>query len=157
MELSPGMIRYSVVATLANEGVLEEYTTWLKKGHIKKIVDDGGALQGDYSVLQSDENTQVVSSFIFPSKDAYTAYATGLAVELRPEGVALFVNTGKVTKFERMITEIKYTYRNTIEYALAEVNPYLYFNGSCRAAMEFYKSCFDGSSLEIMVRLHSCH
>lgn len=144
------MIRYSVLATLASSEVLEEYTSWLKNGHIKKVVDEGGALSGDFSILQTEDMTQVVSSFIFSNKMAYEEYAAGVAVRLRPEGVSLFVETKKVTKFDRMITEIKHSYRNTVEYSLAEVTPYLYFNGNCRQAMEFYKSCFEGSSLDIM-------
>jgi hypothetical protein len=150
MEMSPGMIRYTVVATLVDPQVLDEYVNWLKDGHIQKIVDEGGAIEGDVSIVQGTDVVKVASVFIFPSMTVCEEYMTGLAVRLRPEGVAKFVDTNKVASFERMISEVKHWYKPTIEYSLAEITPYLYFNGNCREALEFYETCF-GGKLEIMV------
>ncbi|CAM9372949.1 unnamed protein product, partial [Ectocarpus fasciculatus] len=100
------MVKYTVTATLASKDVLAQYTAWLRDGHIRRVVEEGGALQGDFSIASGQDTVQVISSFVFPDRKACDAYINGLAVTLRPEGVKLFVDTQKVLKFDRVISDL---------------------------------------------------
>lgn len=107
---APGHVRYTVVATLAGPEVLEEFTSWLSDGHIKVIIDEGGALSGEFAVIQDETGVRVASSYIFPSREAYENYTTGLALTLKRDGVVRFVETQKVLRFDRTVGEIGYVY-----------------------------------------------
>ena len=61
------------------------------------------------SVLHSEGECCVESAFLFPSKETYEKYCNGVAHELRPEGVALWVETGKV-KFGRSTGDVQFKY-----------------------------------------------
>ena len=104
-----GMIRYNVIATLANSNVLDEYLSWLAEGHIQAVVDAGG-LSGEYNVLRNDEPTEttirVASVYLFPNLEALSEYQNGVAITLRQEGIKLFVETNKVIKFDRYVGTI---------------------------------------------------
>lgn len=99
-------IRYVVTATLQDKSVLDDYLHWLTHGHVDDVVKKGGALTGEVVVLN---DTEVESLFIFPSMEVYEAYCSGVAPVLREEGKKLFVDNGKVVKFERRIGNIAYS------------------------------------------------
>ena len=145
------MISYNVTATLSGRESLEEYTSWLRSGHIQQVVEEGGASNGSLTVLDSPEGAiQVVSRFMFPDRAAYDRYQAEVAPRLQPEGKRLFVDTQKVLRFERAVGELQFEYEPNFQFSVTEITPYLYFNGSCREAMGFYEICL-GGSLEIMV------
>lgn len=109
LTIQSGMIRYNVIATLANSNLLDEYLSWLAEGHIQAVVDAGG-LSGEYNVLRNDDPTEttirVASVYLFPNLEALSEYQNGVAITLRQEGVKLFVETNKVIKFDRYIGTI---------------------------------------------------
>lgn len=61
------------------------------------------------SVLHIEGECCVESAFMFSSKESYDNYCSGVALELRPEGVALWVDTGKV-KFGRSTGDVQFKY-----------------------------------------------
>jgi hypothetical protein len=105
--------RYCVLATLKDESVLAEYIAWLSGGHCQAVVDRGGAINCTVSVLHNEAECCVESAFLFPSKEAYDTYCSGVALELRPEGVALWVDTGKV-KFGRSTGDVQFKYGSSL-------------------------------------------
>ena len=106
------MFSYSVFATLREREILPEYRQWLSGGHVQAIIDRGGALECAIVVYEIEDRVIVESRYTFPSRAEYDAYCNGLALELRSEGVALWVDTGKV-KFERKTGDIVFTYGKT--------------------------------------------
>ena len=103
------MFSYSVFATLKDKSDLSAYTNWLSGGHVQAIIDRGGALDCTISVYDNGDSVVVESRYTFPSKSEYDGYCNGLALELRAEGIALWVDTEKV-KFERKTGEIVFKY-----------------------------------------------
>lgn len=109
--MSDEKIRYTVIATISAPEYLNEYSEWLSGGHVQALIDEGGALSGEVVILQDSEGTRVCSNYIFPSMETYEAYANGeVAKRLRADGVARFVETQKVAKFERMLGPISFSY-----------------------------------------------
>jgi PhnB protein len=149
MELMPGMIRYSVTVTLANQAAVDEFLTWLRNGNFQRVVDEGHAACGEFSIVNKSSELQIVKSYVFHDKKHYEDYDTGLAQQLRADTKSQFIDTGKILRVERSIVEIQQTYRPTVEYTISEVTPYLQFNGKCREALQFYQSCL-GGTLDIM-------
>jgi hypothetical protein len=109
------MIRYIVTATLSNKDVIEEYTAWLKNGHIQAVVEEGGAVCGEFSILQDTAEVKVQSAYLFSSMAALEGYFNGVASRLRQEGISMFVETNKVLKFERFIGDVMFEYKS-VEY-----------------------------------------
>ena len=102
-------VRYVVTATLASADVLDEYTGWLSGGHIQAVVDEGGALSGEYVIHMDDPEVKVSSIYEFPDMSTYEAYCSNVAPKLRAEGVALFVETNKVI-FQRILGKINFSH-----------------------------------------------
>lgn len=104
--------RYCVIATLKDKSVLPEYMKWLNSGHVQAVCDQGGAKTCHVSVLDGSDDTdiRVESAYIFPSFEKYEYYCTEVAPTLRPEGIRLFVDTGLVTKFERVTGKVHFEY-----------------------------------------------
>lgn len=103
--------KYCVIAILRDESVLTEYLTWLNSGHVQAVCDQGGATKCLVSVLDSDDDVvRVESAYTFPSFEKYETYCKDIAPSLRPEGIRLFVDTGKVTKFERVTGKVHFEY-----------------------------------------------
>jgi hypothetical protein len=109
--MAESKIRYTVIATIATSEYVEEYKSWLSEGHIQALIDEGGALSGEIVVLEEPEGTRICSSYIFPSMTTFEAYSTGeVAKRLRADGIARFVDTQKVVKFERMVGAVAFIY-----------------------------------------------
>lgn len=109
------MIRYSVIASLSAAANPQEYIAWLKEGHVQAVVDEGKALSAQILVHDKDESEvhpKIESSYVFRSRDQLQAYFDGPAARLRADGVARFVDTGKIS-FSRTIAEINQEYTPT--------------------------------------------
>ncbi len=103
-------VRYCVTATVHNKENLNEYIDWLKSGHVQAVIA-GGALNVEILLIDTDSEAsfaKVESSYIFESRATLQAYFDGPAIELRKEGIELFINTGKVS-FERKIADVIFT------------------------------------------------
>ena len=96
------LIRYIVRGSM-HPSVLEEYLRWLEAGHVRAVVVRGGALSAEIIILDAGEDEKkgmevvVESSYLFPSRAALEEYQVGPALELKAEGKALFIDTGKIS------------------------------------------------------------
>jgi len=101
-------IRYVVRGSM-HPSVLGEYLGWLEAGHVRDVVVRGNALSAEIVVLDEDEEKKgivvVESSYLFPNRSTLDEYFAGPALELRAEGKALFIDTGKVS-FTRTIGRV---------------------------------------------------
>jgi hypothetical protein len=66
----------------------------------------------DYCVLEEAEETKICASYIFPDRATFETYANGpVAARLRADGIALFGETKKALKFERLIGTVGFCYK----------------------------------------------
>jgi hypothetical protein len=89
---------YSVTAKMSKSDS-DDYVKWLQDGHVAAVVQRGGALSGQVVLLEESEadRAAVQSIYVFASKEAYDGYnLSEVAAELRAEGKAAWVDTGKV-------------------------------------------------------------
>lgn len=97
-----GRIVYSVVATLPDPRMLDEYVAWLTGGHVDGVIE-GGALSGEVVRLDG-EGLRVESRYVFADRAAFERYEREFAPALRADGAARFGNAGVV--FERRVGEV---------------------------------------------------
>lgn len=98
-------LHYSVLATMPTQALRDAYVEWLSTGHIEDVVQ-GGAESGEVIVLDrasDSEPWQVLTRYVFPSRDVFDRYVLLHAPCLRAEGIAKF---GQSVSFERHIGEV---------------------------------------------------
>lgn len=90
----PGMTRvfYAVTATLPDEAMAREYVEWLEGGHVRQVIE-GGAESGFVVRVSrrdgdglSPEARQVMSVYIFPTREHFERYERLAAPALREDG-----------------------------------------------------------------------
>lgn len=101
-------VRYTVTASLVSKYTLPEYVDWLKSGHVQALVT-AGALSAEVNTLEveSDEQTKVEATYVFPSRESLQRYFDGPAALLREDGKTRWIDTGKVT-FSRKIATVDF-------------------------------------------------
>lgn len=102
-------VQYTVTAKLAAEHEAG-YVAWLKDGHIQAIVDEGGACVARVEQRGNPEEgvACVKSVYVFPSRDAFAAYETGLAPKLREDGIRRYGPTSeRPVAFSREVVDVE--------------------------------------------------
>ena len=62
LNLSQMSVRYTVVSTLRDESVLEEYVNWLRDSHVKDVIRTGGALSAEVLIKGEVETGDIYRS-----------------------------------------------------------------------------------------------
>ncbi|KAA0146054.1 hypothetical protein FNF27_07649 [Cafeteria roenbergensis] len=102
-------VKYTVTAKLAAEHEAG-YVAWLKDGHVQAIVDEGGACVARVEQCGcSEEGVACVKSvYVFPSRDAFSAYETGLAPKLREDGIRRYgPSSERPVAFSREVVDVE--------------------------------------------------
>ncbi|MBS0195744.1 MAG: DUF4286 family protein [Planctomycetes bacterium] len=105
MPLPDATTAYVVTATFPSLELRDEYTAWLRSGHIADVVT-AGALTGEI-VEVSDPPTppRVQARYTFANPQALETYVKDHAPRLRAEGMARFPASRGVT-FERLVGRV---------------------------------------------------
>lgn len=89
-------ILYAVTATLPSEAMAREYLLWLEDGHVDKVVE-GGAHSAMIVRLTRREDDglpadarQIMTVYIFPTRELFDRYELQYAPALRADGRAKF-------------------------------------------------------------------
>lgn len=83
-----GRVYYEVTATIVDSSIVEEWSQWMLKEHIDRVVH-AGALSGRVVALDSPANTFLVQ-FEFESRQAFEHYQSMHAPSLRQESAKRF-------------------------------------------------------------------
>jgi hypothetical protein len=57
-------VRYTVVATLKDLSVQDEYLSWLRESHVKDVIRTGGALSAEVIIRGTNQSQQLYFSDI---------------------------------------------------------------------------------------------
>jgi hypothetical protein len=100
---------YVVRATLTSREAMEEFSAWLRDGHIADVCA-AGAMDGHVVALdpldgQSADEHVLEARYRFESRAAFIAYVRDHAPRLREEGLKVAARVGGVT-FARTCGEI---------------------------------------------------
>jgi hypothetical protein len=98
-------IAYSVVATLPDAGVADEYIRWLTGGHVQQVVSGGAESGLVLRLLEPADAIRVETRYLFPSREAYDRYIRDFAPPLREEGLRLF-GPDRGVRMERRLAEV---------------------------------------------------
>lgn len=93
-----GMTRicYSVVATLPNQKIADEYVTWLEDGHVDAVIDAGAhsamivRMEREAGDGLAADARQVMTQYVFSTREVFERYVATAAPTLRAEGMKLF-------------------------------------------------------------------
>lgn len=89
-------ICYSVVATLPNQKVADEYVTWLEDGHVDAVIDAGAhsamivRMEREPGDGLPADARQVMTQYVFSTRETFDRYVATAAPILRAEGMKLF-------------------------------------------------------------------
>jgi hypothetical protein len=81
------VVVYSVRATFDDPAVRDRYVEWLRNGHCRAMVREGGALSAEVTVW--DDGT-VEARYLFGTRADFDAYLAGPAEALRADSALLF-------------------------------------------------------------------
>lgn len=92
---------YTVITTLPDAHITDEYVTWLASGHTAQVLE-GGALQSEVCGPweNADGTLCVEARYVFANPEAFATYENLHAPRLRAEGVAKFGSCPGI-RFER--------------------------------------------------------
>lgn len=93
------MLVYSVVAVVADPELAQRYIQWLRDGHVEKVCEEGGALDGEVTAeLDASSGVMtVVSRYHFATQAEFDAYASDeVAARLRGEFAEAFPEGVKI-------------------------------------------------------------
>ncbi len=104
-------LAYTVIATLPNQGVADEYVSWLTDGHIDAVIGGGAhsamivrldppATSASTPPSSSRAEVQVEVRYIFSTRDDFDRYVKLTAPGLRVEGLQRF-GPERGVRFER--------------------------------------------------------
>lgn len=84
-------VYYAVTATLPDEATAARYVHWLEDGHVDAVIK-GGAHSAMIVRLEVEagEKPQVMTQYVFATRENYDRYVAQVAPGLRAEGVKLF-------------------------------------------------------------------
>jgi hypothetical protein len=98
---------YMVTAELVDREIAGEYVAWLRAGHLREVVELGGASEARVVELDAEglEGVRVQSSYVFANRGKFEAYVRDHAPRLRADGLALFGPSrgARQVKFSRSI------------------------------------------------------
>ena len=87
-----GGVVYTVTAELVDQEIAGEYVAWLRAGHLREVVELGGALEARLVELDAEGlgGVRVQSTYVFANRGKFEAYVRDHAPRLRADGLALF-------------------------------------------------------------------
>ncbi len=96
-------IIYTVIATLPDTALAEEWLAWLRGGHIADLLD-GGATSAEIIALDQPPLAFEVR-YRFPSRQAFDRYEKEIAPRLRAEGLKRFPPEKSIS-YRRSVGEV---------------------------------------------------
>lgn len=103
---------YAVTATLPSPAIADEYVRWLEDGHLDQVLE-GGAHSAMIVRLERTagdelpaEARQVLTQYIFSTRELFDRYVQHHAPALRADGLKRF-GPDRGVKFERRIGAIQ--------------------------------------------------
>lgn len=104
-------VHYSVITTLPNQAIANEYVAWLEGGHVDAVIK-GGAHTGMIVRLErsqgdglGDESVQIMTQYVFSTRQQYDNYVAVHAPALRADGLAKF-GPERGVRMQRLLGEI---------------------------------------------------
>ena len=101
---------YTVTAELVDQEIAREYVAWLRAGHLREVVELGGASEARVVELDAEGSVcvRVQSSYVFANRGKFEAYVRDHAPRLRADGLALFGPSrgARQVKFSRTIGSV---------------------------------------------------
>lgn len=101
---------YTVTAELVDQEIAREYVAWLRAGHLREVVELGGALEARVVELDAEGlgGVRVQSTYVFANRGKFEAYVRDHAPRLRADGLALFGPSrgARQVKFSRTIGSV---------------------------------------------------
>ena len=96
---SPGMVEYSVCATIPDEDTIREYVSWLVSGHVQAVLA-AGAVSATVSRPDPPSPVSVRVTYRFADRTCLDRYLAEHAPRLRAEGACRFPASAGL-RFER--------------------------------------------------------
>lgn len=104
-------IWYAVLATLPSPAVADEYVKWLEDGHLDQVLNGGAhsamivRLERSASDGLSAESRQVMTQYIFSTRELFDRYVEHYAPALRADGLRRF-GPERGVRMERLLGDI---------------------------------------------------
>lgn len=102
-------VAYTVVASLPDRGVTDEYVAWLKDGHVDAVIAHGARsahiVRLDREGPNEDEPFRVEVRYVFPTREVFQRYVERHAPGLRADGLKRF-GPERGVRFSRTVGEI---------------------------------------------------
>lgn len=108
-------VYYAVVCTLPSEAMAREYVAWLEDGHVDAVINapGGGAHSAMIVALERREGDglaagarQVMTQYVFSTREVYEHYVAHHAPALRADGLKRF-GPERGVRMERLVGVIR--------------------------------------------------
>jgi hypothetical protein len=103
---------YAVIATLPSSEIADEYVHWLEDGHVDAVIRAGAhsamiiRLDREPAANLPDPARQVMTQYVFATRELFDRYVEHDAPTLRAEGLKLF-GPERGVRMERRLGEIQ--------------------------------------------------
>lgn len=101
---------YTVTAELVDQEIAREYVAWLRAGHLREVVELGGASEGRVVELDAEGlvGVRVQSTYVFANRGSLRRMSAVTSPRLRADGLSLFGPSrgARQVKFSRTIGSV---------------------------------------------------